>query len=255
MFFHRIGKHIRAQDWLAVGIEFVIVVFGVFIGIQVSNWNETRLSRIEEQHLIVQLHNETLELIQLLGEESTVLRDRQDFLLSLRPILFMNKPATALSSDECRMISISHIRPKPSDGLPTLESMLANGRIDILRNQVLKNQLMRFSLYRERARAWHYEGSIDLFRLAHLYPDLLQLGFVALDDAPLPPDSLLSGDGYRYSVKCDLQSLRASPAFLNDFVDNLGRLTAALKYGYDGMEEQLEILRAALAAEIGVDGG
>lgn len=255
MILHRITKHVKAQNWLAVGIEFIIVVVGVVMGIQVSNWNETRLSRIEEQHLVVQLHNETLELIELLGDEAAVLRDRQDVLLSLRPILFMNEPARKLSSDECRMIAISHIRPKPSDGLPTLESMLANGRIDVLRNQLLKNQLMKFSLYRERARAWHDEGAIDLFRLAHLYPNLLQLGFVELDDAALPPDSLLSVDGYRYNVKCDLQPLRESPALLNDLIDNLGRLSAALKYSYDGMEEQLEILRATLAVEIGVDDG
>jgi large-conductance mechanosensitive channel len=35
------------QNWLAVFIDFVIVVIGVFIGIQVANWNDERLNRRE----------------------------------------------------------------------------------------------------------------------------------------------------------------------------------------------------------------
>ena len=34
MLLRRITKHIKEQNWFAVGIDFVIVVFGVFIGIQ-----------------------------------------------------------------------------------------------------------------------------------------------------------------------------------------------------------------------------
>ena len=35
-------SHLRRQDWTSVFIELVIVVLGVFIGIQVSNWNQAR---------------------------------------------------------------------------------------------------------------------------------------------------------------------------------------------------------------------
>ena len=35
-------SHLRRQDWAAVCIELVVVVIGVFIGMQVSNWNEDR---------------------------------------------------------------------------------------------------------------------------------------------------------------------------------------------------------------------
>jgi hypothetical protein len=38
----RVMAHVKAQDWTAVGIDFAIVVIGVFVGIQVSNWNEER---------------------------------------------------------------------------------------------------------------------------------------------------------------------------------------------------------------------
>ena len=38
----RIYEHVKCHNWFAVGIDFVIVVVGVFIGMQVSNWNAER---------------------------------------------------------------------------------------------------------------------------------------------------------------------------------------------------------------------
>ncbi|HOP22668.1 MAG TPA: DUF6090 family protein [Gammaproteobacteria bacterium] len=40
MLLRRITQHIKNQNWFAIFIDFLIVVIGVFIGIQVSNWNE-----------------------------------------------------------------------------------------------------------------------------------------------------------------------------------------------------------------------
>lgn len=48
-------KHDRDQNWFAAAIDFAIVVFGVFIGIQVSNWNAARLERIIERDALVHL--------------------------------------------------------------------------------------------------------------------------------------------------------------------------------------------------------
>ena len=39
MLLRRITKHVSDQNWFAVFIDFLIVVVGVFIGIQVANWN------------------------------------------------------------------------------------------------------------------------------------------------------------------------------------------------------------------------
>ena len=42
---HRIMEHARKLGWPAIGIELVIVIVGVFIGLQVSNWNVEREAR------------------------------------------------------------------------------------------------------------------------------------------------------------------------------------------------------------------
>jgi len=58
MFLRRIIEHIKAQNWTAIVLDFVIVVVGVFIGIQVSNWNERLAFEKREQVLIRELRGE-----------------------------------------------------------------------------------------------------------------------------------------------------------------------------------------------------
>jgi hypothetical protein len=52
MLLRRVIEHLRKQEWTAIAIDFVIVVVGVFVGLQVSNWNEARANRgIVDRHL------------------------------------------------------------------------------------------------------------------------------------------------------------------------------------------------------------
>ena len=62
MIFRRFAGNLRTQDWTAVVVELLVVVVGVFIGLQVSNWNEERETDeravIFSQHLIEDLREE-----------------------------------------------------------------------------------------------------------------------------------------------------------------------------------------------------
>jgi hypothetical protein len=52
MILRRVIQHVKKQEWTAICIDLVIVVVGVFIGIQVSNWNAERADRsAEKRHL------------------------------------------------------------------------------------------------------------------------------------------------------------------------------------------------------------
>jgi hypothetical protein len=42
MIMRRVAARLKQQDWFAVAIEFALVVAGVFLGIQVANWNDAR---------------------------------------------------------------------------------------------------------------------------------------------------------------------------------------------------------------------
>ena len=58
MLLRRVIEHVRKQEWTAIGIDFVIVVVGVFVGIQVSNWNESRLEAQRAQGYLNRIHGD-----------------------------------------------------------------------------------------------------------------------------------------------------------------------------------------------------
>jgi hypothetical protein len=49
MILRRIASAFRRQDWFTVFVETMIVVLGVFLGLQVNNWNDARLERSREK--------------------------------------------------------------------------------------------------------------------------------------------------------------------------------------------------------------
>lgn len=66
MILRRISQHVRDQNWFAVAIDFAIVVVGVFIGIQVSNWNAARAEDARERLLLGELRAELAESVRQL---------------------------------------------------------------------------------------------------------------------------------------------------------------------------------------------
>ena len=58
MLLRRFVAHARKQDWMAIAIEFVLLVLGVFLGIQVANWNEARHERALEAEYVARLQRD-----------------------------------------------------------------------------------------------------------------------------------------------------------------------------------------------------
>ena len=55
MLLRSISANVRSQNWVAVTLDFVIVVVGIFVGLQADAWNEDRKDRIRERAAIEQL--------------------------------------------------------------------------------------------------------------------------------------------------------------------------------------------------------
>jgi hypothetical protein len=64
MILRSITRHVRDQNWFAVGLDFFIVVVGVFIGIQVANWNDERVQQEREALLLAELREETIRNVE-----------------------------------------------------------------------------------------------------------------------------------------------------------------------------------------------
>lgn len=56
-----LAHRLRQHDWTTVSIEILIVVAGVIIGLQVSNWNEDRQDTARGKEYLLRLHDELLQ--------------------------------------------------------------------------------------------------------------------------------------------------------------------------------------------------
>ncbi|MEX0299326.1 MAG: hypothetical protein AB3N28_09670, partial [Kordiimonas sp.] len=52
---YRFRKHISEQNWFAVSIDLLVVIVGIFLGMQVTEWNEERKAQLEENIYIEKL--------------------------------------------------------------------------------------------------------------------------------------------------------------------------------------------------------
>jgi hypothetical protein len=80
MLLRSISKHVSDQNWFAVALDFFIVVAGVFIGIQLGNWNDMRgnkqatISALERLNGEINVNMGTADGVILQIEASSVIR-------------------------------------------------------------------------------------------------------------------------------------------------------------------------------------
>lgn len=58
MLVRRFMVRLRQQHWMAIGIDLVIVVLGVFLGIQAANWNQARVEHARSALLLDALRSD-----------------------------------------------------------------------------------------------------------------------------------------------------------------------------------------------------
>ncbi|MBA4802632.1 MAG: hypothetical protein H2040_12295 [Euryhalocaulis sp.] len=83
MLLRRMMTHVRDQNWVAVGLDFLIVVLGVFIGLQAANWNEVRNERANEATYLKSLHADLAASANLLDGHLAHIARRQHALSTL----------------------------------------------------------------------------------------------------------------------------------------------------------------------------
>jgi len=46
MILRSVTKHVKDQNWFAVGLNVIIVIVGIFLGMQVTDWNDNRKAKV-----------------------------------------------------------------------------------------------------------------------------------------------------------------------------------------------------------------
>ncbi len=171
MILRRVTEHVKAQNWTAVALDFVIVVVGVFIGIQVSNWNDARLEASLEQdflaNIIVDLKADARDLQAGINLADVNIRAASYALdrAGLEPAATVGlavegaivpgmrfdvpRPAEVSAEDRRRLRSLAVVRYHAVQSSTAFDTLMSTGRLDLIRDDEL---LARLQAYRAQWR-------------------------------------------------------------------------------------------------------
>jgi len=172
MLLRSITKHVRDQNWFAVGLDFCIVVVGVFVGLQVSNWSNAQQDRRDETAIIHALHSEIIETEQLAANILHLRTSDAIAIATATNILFGLAPQRELTTVECTALGSANILYFGRTNLPALERLQATGRLDIVRDTNLNSALAKL-LQRQDALDLASTLSEMSYDIGHLYPDII----------------------------------------------------------------------------------
>ena len=153
MILRRVAEHTKAQNWFAVTLDFLIVVVGVFIGIEVANWNEARQDRQEERRYYGQL------LVDLRTDLDTLARaeklaDRFDEAAQMVIDRLDGAPTRASPGRLATAIHLAGFINIPHASRGTYDELVSTGNLRLLRNAELKSQIADYYGDFELNRQW-----------------------------------------------------------------------------------------------------
>jgi hypothetical protein len=144
MLVRRIIERARAQDWSAVLLEFVIVVIGVFIGLQVQEWSTARAERSAERAAIERLIVEYEQNLVLLADDRA--RTEKAHAATARLLsMIAPEPDPGITDDSIAQTLLDCLtNPKYVPTVGTTQSLVASGDLRLIRDPEIQRMLTQW---------------------------------------------------------------------------------------------------------------
>jgi hypothetical protein len=243
MLLRRLNQHIKNQNWFAVGLDLLIVVVGVYIGLQVQQWTNDREREQREAKYLERLHEEVVRTSEL-REENVARRIKTlNDLGAARDFLISEEGTDGLSPSTCLALVLVTVMTKVTADLPTVAELLSAGQLDTLGSADIRSSVVRLIQVTDRgndALDGITRGVTPLYRR---YPDLIQIRGSA---------DRIDSDFEYWGPECNGAAMRENRSFLNDFVDFHLRYGAAVAI-IKRESEELERLHLNLDQALGIE--
>ena len=144
MLLRRVIDHVRAQNWTAVGLDFLIVVVGVFVGLQVSNWNDARSDRVYADNALERLE---MDFQRILARTDRSLSLHEDNLAAVTRLIVGSRSGTFNAesiNEDMKLASNFATPPGPST---TFRELVAGGRLGLITSNELSQALYEYDDY------------------------------------------------------------------------------------------------------------
>lgn len=142
MLLRRLMEHVKDQNWTVVWLDLVIVIIGVFMGIQVANWNDERRQRSMG---VVILERLEADFVSIQAGASFRVERVESHIAAADKVMSQALAATLkddLSGLREKLTAIGHITPVSSS--PTLTQLVTNGEMSLIRSEPLRRALTEF---------------------------------------------------------------------------------------------------------------
>lgn len=141
MIFNRLLIQIKEQNWAVLGIELVVLVVGVFVGLQASNWNDDRVERAEERGYLVRLHEDIKASAAGIDTDNSFLAQQlSDQLVILNALSTCSIHEGGQPIIDRGFRSLGRINP-PRLITRTYGELTASGKMDIIQSDEIKKEL------------------------------------------------------------------------------------------------------------------
>ena len=172
MLLRRFLDNFRRQDWIAIALDFVIVVVGIFVGLQADQWNQSRKDRIVEAQYVESLKSDLLADIGELDAAIDLARNRA----RLGRLIHTSIRKGSVDSEPNEFIWAvynSLLLNYPSYTRATTDELLSTGNLRLLRDQELKSDIAAYYTEIERLEQWTPTWRDMQVAMEHTLPDLL----------------------------------------------------------------------------------
>lgn len=149
MILRRLSQSLREQNWTAIWIEFVLLVCGVFLGIQVANWNEARRDRALETEYIERLQRDFHVIDARL--DSNVLRWQQKTAAPLRLLADLKSFQASGAWPRPKVDMLRDLNDTPNGAIPapraaTYVELLSVGKLGLIQDTKLRDALLDYDV-------------------------------------------------------------------------------------------------------------
>jgi hypothetical protein len=143
MIIRKLADAIRQQNWFTVILEILIVVIGLFIGLQLDDWNQRRIDRATEaaylQELLEDFEANRASLENTSERLETILRNMN----ALLGQSVMGKPDWTIAQLNDAFIRAQDM-PAFIAVVRTYTNLTGSGDLRLIRNRELKNDLAQY---------------------------------------------------------------------------------------------------------------
>ncbi len=246
MILRRLAQSLTEQNWTAICVEFVLLVLGVFLGIQAANWNETRRDHDRERAYLGRIAAELDEGVAAIRRSIELTQERMELDQLLidsvaNPDLVRADPGHFIYA-----VTRGGYTFSPNVHGYTFDEIKSNGDLGIFKEPHLSLDLMAFYADLQQRAQWSFLRSQSQFEYIRR-----SAGVLNAEQLALVPDASrrIHTDDVEGTVAA-YQRMLDRPEFLEWVPVTLDYRRTDLRYGNEILKAAQD-LRDRVRAELG----